>query len=185
MNRPSDPPSTDAAAPNPTPGKNPPAPPAEAPQPLIESTSPQAQAAQLRELLHHHAHCYYVLDAPELPDAEYDQLFQALQSLEAAFPELLSADSPTQRVLGQVLAGFQPVRHAVAMLSIRTETDTEPSGALNFDVRMRRELGLADEAPPLAYAAELKFDGLAINLRYAHGVRVQAATRGDGETAKT
>ena len=143
-----------------------------------------AEARRLRELLHHHAHCYYVLDAPELPDAEYDKLFQALQALEAAHPDLLTPGSPTQRVLGQLLAGFKPVRHAVAMLSIRTETDTEPSGALNFDARMRRELELADDAPPLAYAAELKFDGLAINLRYEQGVLVQAATRGDGETGE-
>ena len=143
-----------------------------------------AEARRLRELLHHHAHCYYVLDAPELPDAEYDKLFQALQALEAAHPDLLTPGSPTQRVLGQLLAGFKPVRHAVAMLSIRTETDTEPSGALNFDARMRRELELADGAPPLAYAAELKFDGLAINLRYEQGVLVQAATRGDGETGE-
>ena len=145
---------------------------------------PAAQVERLRVLLHHHAHCYYVLDAPELPDAEYDNLFQALQALEAAHPELLSADSPTQRVLGRVLDGFKPVRHAVPMLSIRTETDTEPSGALNFDARMRRELALADTAPPLAYAAELKFDGLAINLRYEQGMLVQAATRGDGETGE-
>ena len=145
---------------------------------------PAAEAERLRALLHHHAHCYYVLDAPELPDAEYDKLFQALQALEAAHPDLLTPGSPTQRVLGQLLAGFKPVRHAVAMLSIRTETDTEPSGALNFDARMRRELELADGAPPLAYAAELKFDGLAINLRYEQGVLVQAATRGDGETGE-
>ena len=145
---------------------------------------PAARAAQLRAALHHHAHRYYVLDAPEVPDAEYDRLFGELQALEAAHPELLTPDSPTQRVLGQVLAGFAPVRHAVAMLSIRTETDTEASGAINFDARVRRELALGDEAPPVVYAAELKFDGLAINLRYEQGVLVQAATRGDGETGE-
>ncbi|MDO9286622.1 MAG: NAD-dependent DNA ligase LigA [Aquabacterium sp.] len=145
---------------------------------------PAAQAARLRAALHHHAHRYYVLDAPEVPDAEYDRLFRELQALEAAHPELLTPDSPTQRVLGQVLAGFAPVRHAVPMLSIRTETDTEASGAINFDARVRRELGLGDDAPPVVYAAELKFDGLAINLRYEQGVLVQAATRGDGETGE-
>ena len=145
---------------------------------------PAARAAQLRAALHHHAHRYYVLDAPEVPDAEYDRLFRELQALEAAHPELLTPDSPTQRVLGQVLAGFAPVRHAVAMLSIRTETDTEASGAINFDARVRRELGLGDEAPAVVYAAELKFDGLAINLRYEQGVLVRAATRGDGETGE-
>ncbi len=142
------------------------------------------RAAELRAQLHHHAHLYYVLDAPVLPDAAYDALFQELQALEAAHPALRTADSPTQRILGQVLAGFAPVRHAVAMLSIRTETDTEASGALAFDARVRRELALPDDAPPVAYAAELKFDGLAINLRYEAGVLVQAATRGDGETGE-
>jgi DNA ligase (NAD+) len=142
------------------------------------------RAGELREQLHHHAHRYYVLDAPELPDAAYDALFQELQALEAAHPALRTPDSPTQRVIGQVLAGFAPVRHAVPMLSIRTETDTTPSGAQAFDARVRRELELPDDAPPLAYAAELKFDGLAINLRYEAGVLVQAATRGDGETGE-
>ena len=142
------------------------------------------RARELREQLHHHAHCYYVLDAPELPDAEYDRLFAELQALESAHPELLTPDSPTQRVIGKVLAGFAPVRHAVPMLSIRTETDTTPAGALAFDARVRRELALADDAPAVAYTAELKFDGLAINLRFEAGVLVQAATRGDGETGE-
>ncbi len=142
------------------------------------------RASALREQLNHHAHLYYVLDAPALPDAEYDRLFQELQALEAAHPELLTADSPTQRVIGRVLDGFQPVRHAVAMLSIRTETDTTAAGARAFDERVRRELALPPEAPPVEYSAELKFDGLAINLRYEHGVLVQAATRGDGETGE-
>ncbi|MDP2005452.1 MAG: NAD-dependent DNA ligase LigA [Rubrivivax sp.] len=143
-----------------------------------------ARAAELRTLLHHHAHRYYVLDAPEIPDAEYDRLFQALQAIEAAHPELLTADSPTQRVGGHVLAGFTPVRHALPMLSIRTETDTTTAGALAFDDRVRRELALPPEAPPVAYNAELKFDGLALNLRYVDGVLVQAATRGDGESGE-
>jgi DNA ligase (NAD+) len=146
--------------------------------------SPADRAAQLRAQLNHHAHQYYVLDAPTIPDAEYDRLFQALQALEAAHPELLTADSPTQRVIGQVLDGFVPVRHTVPMLSIRTETDTEPSGALAFDTRIRKELGLQEADPPVPYACELKFDGLAINLRYEQGVLVQAATRGDGESGE-
>ena len=142
------------------------------------------RAAQLRQTLHRHAHLYYTLDAPELPDAEYDRLFRELQALEAAHPELLSADSPTQRVGGQVLDVFAPVRHAVPMLSIRTETDTEASGAEAFDARIRRELKWQDADPPVRYVAELKFDGLAMSLRYEHGVLVQAATRGDGETGE-
>ncbi len=153
---------------------------ARAPQPA----DPAAAAAALRAELNAHAHRYYVLDAPVIPDAEYDRLFQALQALEHAHPELVTADSPTQRVLGKVLPGFVPVRHAVPMLSIRTETDTLASGALAFDARVRRELGLTEADPPVDYAAELKFDGLALNLRYEHGVLVRAATRGDGEVGE-
>lgn len=152
-------------------------------------TAPQSgevaeQAAKLRAALHHHAHRYYVLDDPQIPDAEYDKLFNALTALEEAYPELRTPDSPTQRVIGRVLDGFSPVRHAVPMLSIRTETDTEASGAAAFDARVRRELALQPQDPPVEYAAELKFDGLAINLRYENGVLVRAATRGDGEVGE-
>jgi DNA ligase (NAD+) len=141
----------------------------------------QERTEALRELLHHHAHRYYVLDEPEIPDAEYDKLFRELQQLEERHPELLTPDSPTQRVGGKPLEGFAKVRHKVPMLSIRTETDIEATGAQNFDARVRRELGLVESDPPVEYVAELKFDGLAINLRYENGVLVQAATRGDGE----
>lgn len=146
--------------------------------------TPADRAAELRALLNRHAHLYYVLDAPEIPDAEYDRLFQELQAIEAAHPELLTPDSPTQRVIGKVLDGLVPVRHALPMLSIRTETDTTAGGAQAFDARVRRELALAPDAPPVEYACELKFDGLAINLRYERGVLVQATTRGDGETGE-
>jgi DNA ligase (NAD+) len=146
--------------------------------------APAERAAELREQLNHHAHLYYTLDAPEIPDAEYDRLFRELQALEATHPELLTPDSPTQRVGGRVLDAFTPVRHAVPMLSINTETDTEPSGARNFDTRVRRALGLGDAEPPVEYVAELKFDGLAMSLRYENGVLVQAATRGDGEVGE-
>ena len=145
---------------------------------------PSERAAALRAQLHHHAHRYYTLDDPEIPDAEYDRLFQELQALESAHPELLTADSPTQRVGGRVLGGFAPVRHVVPMLSINTETDTEASGALNFDNRVRRALGLVETDAPVEYVAELKFDGLAMSLRYEAGVLVQAATRGDGEVGE-
>ena len=136
---------------------------------------------QLKQLIHDHDHRYYVLDEPSIPDAEYDRLFKELQALEAKHPELITPDSPTQRVGGGVLDQFASVRHAVPMLSIRTETDTEASGAHNFDARVRRELGLDDSAPPVEYVAEPKFDGLAMSLRYERGLLVQAATRGDGE----
>ena len=139
------------------------------------------QAAQLRKLLHRYAHAYYTLDAPEVPDAQYDRLFQQLQSIETQYPVLLTADSPTQRVGGAVLPEFSTVRHQVPMLSIRTETDTEASGAAAFDTRIRKELALPEGASEVEYVAELKFDGLAMSLRYENGVLVQAATRGDGE----
>ncbi|MCL4699163.1 MAG: NAD-dependent DNA ligase LigA, partial [Burkholderiaceae bacterium] len=99
----------------------------------MPSDQAAARAAELRALLHHHAHRYYVLDAPEIPDAEYDRLFQELQALEAAHPDLRAPDSPTQRVLGRVLEGLTPVRHVVPMLSIQTETDTTAAGAVAFD----------------------------------------------------
>ena len=152
--------------------------------PMTVSETQARRAAELRAQLHHHAHLYYVLDAPELPDAEYDKLFQELQALEAAHPELLTTDSPTQRVIGAVLDGLTPVRHVVPMLSITTETDVSEGGAIAFDARVRRELALTEADAPVDYAAELKFDGLAINLRYENGVLVQAATRGDGETGE-
>lgn len=138
----------------------------------------------LRQDIERHGHAYYVLDQPTLPDAEYDRLFRELQDLESRHPELVTPDSPTQRVGGKPLDGFVPIRHAVPMLSIRTETDTAATGAQDFDARVRRELGVDVGDPPVEYAAELKFDGLAINLRYESGVLVSAATRGDGETGE-
>lgn len=155
---------------------------------------------ELRALLHHHAHRYYTLDAPEISDAEYDRLFQELQAIEAAHPDWVTPDSPSQRVGGKVLDGFATVRHRVPMLSIRTETDTEASGAEKFEQQLRSYLATEQrkvergERPALqplsqailqgaaiGFVAEPKFDGLAISLRYEAGVLVQAATRGDGE----
>ncbi|MEQ6351031.1 NAD-dependent DNA ligase LigA [Ralstonia pseudosolanacearum] len=146
--------------------------------------SPETRAAALRATLNRYAHEYYVLDQPSVPDAEYDRLYRELEALEAEHPELRTPDSPTLRVGAAVLPEFAPVRHVVPMLSIRTETDTTAGGALDFDASVRRELGLAESDPPVEYAAELKFDGLAINLRYEKGFLVQAATRGDGATGE-
>ena len=139
------------------------------------------RVAELHQALHQHAHSYYVLDAPSIPDAEYDKLFAELQGIETMHPALRSADSPTQRVGGKPMVQFATVRHAVPMLSIRTETDTEPTGAESFDTRIRKELGLQAADAAVEYVAELKFDGLAMSLRYENGILVQAATRGDGE----
>jgi DNA ligase (NAD+) len=148
------------------------------------SNQPGERARRLREQIARADHEYYVLAAPTLPDAEYDRLFRELQSLEAAHPELVTPDSPTQRVAGAARSDLPKVRHAVPMLSIRTETDAGPNGARAFDTRIRRELGLDDADAPVEYCAELKFDGLAVNLRYEAGVLVGAATRGDGEVGE-
>ncbi len=141
------------------------------------------RVVKLRQQIAEYDYWYYVKDAPLVPDAEYDKLFRELQSLESLHPELQSQESPTQRVGGRPLEMFKPVRHVVPMLSIRTETDISDQGAVAFDARVRRELGLNGDAP-IEYACELKFDGLAINLRYERGVLFQAATRGDGEVGE-
>lgn len=141
--------------------------------------SPASQrAAWLRAELERANHAYYVLDQPELPDAEYDRLFQELQKLETDHPELVTPDSPTQRVGGEVAAGFEPVIHDVPMLSLNNGFADEDIVA--FDKRVSDALG----RPDVEYACELKFDGLAISLRYVDGVYVQASTRGDGATGE-
>ncbi len=149
----------------------------------MRTNSPLERARRLRELLVRYDHEYYVLDAPSVPDAEYDRLFRELQALEREDPSLVVADSPTQRVAGGVSASFAPVSHSVPMLSLANAL--EEGEVVAFDRRVRervRELGLpVDE---LAYAVEPKYDGLAIALRYEHGFLVQAATRGDGTTGE-
>src|SRR3982751_1039556 len=100
---------------------------------MAQTPSPTQRAAALRAQLQQHAYRYYVLDEPQIPDAEYDKLFQELQAIEAAHPELLTPDSPTQRVIGAVLPWLTPVHHVVPMLSITTETDTTEGGAIAFD----------------------------------------------------
>ncbi|WP_432378360.1 NAD-dependent DNA ligase LigA [Duganella sp. P38] len=134
---------------------------------------------QLSAELNRHLHAYHVLDAPTIPDAEYDKLFIELQQLEASHPELALPDSPTRRVGAAPLPQFEQVTHTVPMLSLNngfTDEDIE-----NFDRRVREGL---DTAALVEYAAEVKYDGLAINLRYIDGVLAQAATRGDGYTGE-
>jgi len=144
--------------------------------------SERERASALRKQVEHHADLYYRQDAPEISDAEYDRLFTELSDLEKRYPELRTPGSPTQRVGGAPLEGLEPVRHEIPMRSIRTETDTEDSGATAFDARLLRELG--EQAAPIEYNAEPKFDGLALSLIYEDGVLVQAATRGDGEVGE-
>lgn len=136
----------------------------------------------LVEELNRHIYNYHVLDAPTIPDAEYDRMFRELQALEAAHPEAVSPDTPTSRVGAAPIPEFRQVTHAVPMLSLNNGFQDEDVD--NFDRRVREGLDLHPNAPEVAYAAELKFDGLAMSLRYENGVFVQAATRGDGYTGE-
>jgi len=146
---------------------------------MAESTDrPECRAAFLRAEIERHNHAYYVLDAPTIPDAEYDQLFRELQQIEAVHPELRTLDSPTQRVGGAPLAQFAQVTHSTPMLSLNNAFGVEEVSA--FDRRCQEGLGCT----LVAYACEPKFDGLAISLRYERGVFVQGATRGDGFTGE-
>ena len=139
----------------------------------------KARAEWLRDELNRHSHAYYVLDNPSIPDAEYDLLFRELQQLEAQYPDLIFADSPTQRVGGEPLPEFNQVQHDVPMLSINNGFSEED--VHNFDRRVHEGL---ESNRAVHYACELKFDGLAINLRYEQGVLVLASTRGDGFTGE-
>ncbi len=129
---------------------------------------------QLRSQIREHDYLYYVLNQPEITDRQYDKLFAELKALEEANPELITADSPTQRVSGRPLDGFVNVRHAVPMLSIDNTYNADELKA--FDERVRKQLGDAD----YDYVVELKIDGVAISLRYEKGSLITAATRGDG-----
>ena len=150
--------------------------------------NPTAQHIRhLTDLLNRYAYEYYTLDAPSVPDAEYDKLFRELEALERNHPELKLPDSPTQRVGGEPLAGFAEVRHEVPMLSLTNAfSPQDENGVFDhaemyaFDQRVRDGL---DDANP-EYVIEPKFDGLAISLLYRDGVLVQAATRGDGTTGE-
>lgn len=142
--------------------------------------TPAQRAAQLHKILHDHAYRYYVLDDPSVSDAEYDTLFRELQALEEAHPELLTPDSPTQRVGAPPLEGFESVRHAVPMLSLANAFSREELE--EFDRRVRERLELDEQA--VTYVAEPKLDGLAVSLRYENGIFVQGATRGDGQSGE-
>jgi DNA ligase (NAD+) len=133
------------------------------------------RAKELREEINYHNYRYYVLDEPVVPDAEYDRLMRELVELEKKYPELITPDSPTQRVGAAPAAGFREIRHTVAMLSLDNAFDE--SEVVAFDTRVRERLG-TDEV--VDYSAEPKIDGVAISIRYEAGVLVSAATRGDG-----
>jgi len=137
------------------------------------------RAAQLRRDIEHHNYRYYILDDPEIPDAEWDRLLRELRALESEHPELVTADSPTQRVGVTPTDEFAEVRHRVPMLSLDNAFTDEDLRA--FDRRVRERLGTGDE---IDYSAEPKLDGLAISVTYENGVFVRAATRGDGTTGE-
>ena len=139
-----------------------------------------ARAKELREQLHEHGWRYYVLDDPILPDVEYDKLFRELQDIEGQHPELATEDSPTRRVGGAVGDGFEPIVHAQPMLSLANAFDDDELIAFDRQVRQRLE----QDDTVVTYVAEAKIDGLAVSLRYEHGVLVQGATRGDGTTGE-
>ncbi|MBU9811500.1 NAD-dependent DNA ligase LigA [Rahnella sp. SL6] len=139
----------------------------------------EEQINQLRTQLRHHEYQYHVLDAPEVPDAEYDRLMRELRELETAHPELVTADSPTQRVGAAPLSAFEQVRHQIPMLSLDNVFDEE--SYLAFYKRVQDRLKTSE---PLTFCCELKLDGLAVSLLYENGELVQAATRGDGTTGE-
>lgn len=151
-------------------------------------STPQQRIRTLVQTLNRYAHEYYTLDAPSVPDAEYDRLYRELEALEAEYPQFRLPESPTQRVGGAVLDGFETVVHAVPMLSLNNAFSPrdDETGAfdhaefLAFDERVCKELGVAQTE----YAVEPKFDGLAVSLLYQNGILVQAATRGDGTTGE-
>ena len=138
----------------------------------------KVRVEELREQINHHGYRYHVLDDPEVSDAEYDELMRELTALEDAFPELITPDCPTQRVGGAPSDLFAPVAHRAPMLSLDNAFCCEELDA--WAERVERAIGTG-----VAFACELKIDGLACALTYEHGLLVQAATRGDGVRART
>ncbi|MEY3885016.1 MAG: hypothetical protein RIS87_791 [Pseudomonadota bacterium] len=133
---------------------------------------------ELRTLISRYDYEYYALDAPSVPDSEYDRIYRELQNLETQYPELITADSPTQRVSGSAINAFNSITHRQAMLSLNNVFEDNELEA--FDKRIREALGQQN----IAYAVEPKFDGLAITLTYENGIFTQGATRGDGYTGE-
>src|SRR5688572_7792016 len=144
------------------------------------SVDPTSRIDELRKRIRYHEERYYIDSSPEISDAEFDELLRELQNLERDHPDLVSADSPTQRVGGRAAEGFASVRHAEPMLSLDNAYNEDELNA--FDDRLRR--GLENFEGPVPYVAELKIDGLSIALQYRDGRLVRAATRGDGTTGE-
>jgi DNA ligase (NAD+) len=138
----------------------------------------EERLAELRAAIRHHDYLYYVRDAPEISDELYDRLFHELAAIEERFPELRTADSPTQRVAGRPLDSFPTVEHLTPMLSL--DSDASPAALARFDERLRKALATARPGLPATYALEPKLDGASVELVYEQGVLVRASTRGDG-----
>lgn len=147
-------------------------------QPDMASHNPESRILELRRLIERYDYEYYVLDAPTVPDSEYDKLYRELQVLEQLHPALITADSPTQRVSGTAANAFNSITHRQAMLSLNNAF--EDSELVAFDKRVSETLGVSE----VEYAVEPKFDGLAITLTYENGIFTQGATRGDGYTGE-
>src|SRR6185436_17992727 len=139
-------------------------------------TRPEDRLRELRDAIRHHEERYYIHNDPEVSDEEFDRLLHELERLEAEHPELVTPDSPTQRVAGRPVEGFETVDHLLPMLSL--DNAYSESELRAFDERVRKGAGLGDA--PAAYVAELKIDGLSIALTYEDGRLVRGATRGDG-----
>jgi len=144
-----------------------------------ESLAPEQEVAALRARIQHHDHLYHTLDAPEIPDVEFDRLFARLEQLEAEHPALITPDSPTQRVGSAPLSGFVQVTHELPMMSLAKVFDE--SELQDFEARIARRL---DSTAPIRYSCEPKIDGVAVSLLYVDGLLVRAATRGDGVTGE-
>ncbi|PWT85600.1 MAG: DNA ligase (NAD(+)) LigA [Blastocatellia bacterium] len=142
----------------------------------MAETDPTERIRELRDAIRHHEERYYIHNAPEISDEEFDRLLHELERLEAEYPDLVSSDSPTQRVAGQPVEGFHPVEHLVPMLSLDNAYNEEELRA--FDERVRKAAGFG--TTPVTYVAELKIDGLSIALTYEHGRLLRGATRGNG-----
>ncbi|WP_102049398.1 NAD-dependent DNA ligase LigA [Oceanospirillum beijerinckii] len=154
--------------------------PSDAPEEPINITDTVSQEiAELRQQLNEHSHKYYVLDAPSIPDAEYDRLLRRLQQLEEENPELITSDSPSQRVGAAPLSAFNQVQHVIPMLSLDNAFNDDEFAA--FDQRLKDRL---KSDAVIEFACEPKLDGIALSLRYENGLLVQAATRGDGQTGE-
>jgi len=145
--------------------------------PEASSKEVEKEIESLRQQLRYHAYRYYVLDDPDIPDAEYDRMHNRLVALEAEYPELITHDSPTQRVGSTPLSAFEQIKHQIPMLSLDNVFSEE--ALLAFNQRIQDRLKTDDE---IEFVAEPKLDGLAISMRYENGELIYAATRGDGST---